>query len=55
MMIEFDGDLQNCGFQPHLRAQSLALSTIGLAPERSPSMPRKLYVCFSCESADLYG
>ena len=21
MMIEFDGDLQYCGFQPHLRAQ----------------------------------
>ena len=31
MMIEFDGDLQYCGFQPHLPAQSLAPSTIGLA------------------------
>ena len=44
MMIEFDGDLQYCGFQPHLRAQSLALSTIGLAgfalmPERAPPCP----------------
>lgn len=30
-MIEFDGDLQYCGFQPHLRAQKSGPSTTGLA------------------------